>query len=107
MVAWWSVDVAVRQLKAATMFRGVATSVLLRVTPTQPIDPERWAGPVPEDIAAVLREAGQPDRAGLVHGPTGPVRLRFQLTGPDRVEVGLRLEAEFRRLGYDADVSFS
>ena len=72
-----------------------------------PIDPDRWTGLVPEDVAAVLRAAGQPDRAGLEHRRSGPVRLRFHLSGPNRVEAGQRLEERLRQLGYEADVSFS
>jgi hypothetical protein len=32
--------------------------------------------------------------------------MRWHLSGADRVAIGQRLEAELRRLGYDADVSF-
>lgn len=85
----------------------MSTSVLLRVTPTEPIDPDRWAGEVPEGIAAVLTAAGQPDKAGLVHRGSGPVRLLFQLSGPNRVEAGQRLEKQLRHLRYEADLSFS
>jgi len=85
----------------------VSTSVLLSVTPAEPIDPQRWTGPVPEDIATVLRAAGQPVNAGLISTGGGPVRWRFQLSGPDRVAAGLRLEAVLRQLGYQADVGFS
>ena len=85
----------------------MSTSAVLRVTPAEPIDPDRWAGEVPEDIAAVLRAAGQPDKAGLVQRGSGLVRLRFQLSGPNRVEAGQRLEKHLRHLRYEADLSFS
>lgn len=85
----------------------MSTSVVLRVTPAEPIEPDRWAGEVPQDIVAVLRAAGQPDRAGLVQRGSGLVRLRFQLSGLDRVEAGQRLEEQLRHLGYEADLSFS
>jgi hypothetical protein len=42
---------------------------------------------------------------GLSRGGAGPFRLRFQLSGPDRLAVGKALQADARRLGYDANVS--
>ena len=37
----------------------VSTSVVLAVTPKQPIDPDRYMGEVPADVAAALVAAGQ------------------------------------------------
>ena len=85
----------------------MSTSVLLRVRPAEPIDPERWTGEVPEAIAAVLTAAGQPASTNLVHGDDGPVRLRFQIGGGDRVEVGRELCTRLTALGYEANVCFS
>jgi hypothetical protein len=85
----------------------VSASVVLSVTPRRPIDPDRFTVEVPEDIAAALTASGQSLRPGLWCPRSGPVRLLFQLSGPDRVAAGQRLSAELRRLGYDADLTFS
>lgn len=85
----------------------MSTSVVLTVTPKEHIDPDRYVGDVPEDIAAALSEAGQNVKAGLSRRGSGPCRLRFQLSGPDRVEAGRRVEAQLTDLGYQADVRFS
>ena len=85
----------------------MSTSVVLRVTPAEPIDPDRRTVEVPEDIAAALTAAGQPCAPGLWVPHGGPVRLLFQLSGPDRVAAGQRLLAEVRRMGLEADLSFS
>jgi hypothetical protein len=86
----------------------VSTSVVLAVTPAEPIDPDRRSVQVPDDIAAAMAAAGQPRSPGLwvPHGD-GPVRLVFQLSGLDRVAAGQWLLDEMRRLGYEADLSFS
>lgn len=85
----------------------MSTSVVLSVTPGVPIDPDRGAVEVPDDIAALLADAGQPLVPGLWVPHRGPVRLVFQLSGRDRVSAGQRLLEEFRRMGYEADLSFS
>ncbi|TFV62500.1 hypothetical protein E4P41_06965 [Geodermatophilus sp. DF01-2] len=85
----------------------MSTSVVLSVTPAEPIDPERHTVGVPDDIAAALTAAGQPRAPGSWVPRSGPVRLLFQLSGPDRVAAGQRLLAEVRRMGYEADLSFS
>jgi hypothetical protein len=87
--------------------RVVSTSVVLSVRPGKPIDPDRYTGEVPDDIAAALTASGQPVRPGLWCPSSGPVRLLFQLSGPDRVAAGLRLVDQVRLLGYEADLSFS
>ena len=91
---------------AATTVHLVSTSVVLAVTPKQPIDPDRYTGDVPADVSAALTAAGQAVKAGL-RCSRGQCRLLFQLSGRDRVEMGQRLEVQLRELGYDADVSFS
>jgi hypothetical protein len=85
----------------------VSTSVVLSVMPREPIDPGRFTGEVPDDIAGALRASGQPLGPGLWCPRSGPVRLLFQLSGPDRVAAGRRLLDEVRRMGYEADLSFS
>lgn len=86
--------------------RRVSTSVVLSVTPVEPIDPDRRVE-VPADIAAALAAAGQPRPPGLWVPRSGPARLLFQLSGRDRVAAGRRLLDEVRRLGYECDLSFS
>ena len=85
----------------------MSTSVLLAVTPKEVIDPDRYVGDVPADVATALTAAGQVVSAGLSRSGSGPWRLRFQLSGPDGVATGQRLETRLRQLGYEADVSFS
>jgi hypothetical protein len=85
----------------------VSTSVVLSVTPSEPPDPDRFTGEVPEDIAAALAAAGQLSGPGLWCPRNGPVRLLFQLSGPDRVAAGHRLVDEMRLMGCEADLSFS
>ncbi len=84
----------------------MSTSVVLSVTPNRPIDPDRYTGEVPDDIAAALMACGQPSQPGLWCPRGGPVQLLFQLSGPDRVAAGQRLLDEVRLLGYEADLSF-
>lgn len=85
----------------------VSTSVVLSVTPRDPIDPDRYSGQVPGDVAAALSASGQPLRPGLWCPRSGPVRLLFQLGGPDRVTAGQRLLDQVRLMGYEADLSIS
>jgi hypothetical protein len=63
---------------------------------------DTWHGRL---VEVTCREAGQPLKHGLSRGGAGPLRLRFQLSGPDRFAVGKPLQADARRLGYDADDS--
>jgi len=85
----------------------VSTSVVLSVTPSEPVDPDRFTGGVPDDIAAALAAAGQVSGPGLWCPRNGPVRLLFQLSGRDRVAAGHRLVDELRLRGYEADLSVS
>ncbi|MCF6743465.1 hypothetical protein E9529_04095 [Blastococcus sp. KM273128] len=85
----------------------MSTSVVLSVTPAEPVDPDRRSVDVPDDVAAALAAEGQPGNPGLYVPRSGPVRLLFQLSGPDRVAAGRRLVAGLRRLGYAADLSIS
>ncbi|WP_092196545.1 hypothetical protein [Blastococcus tunisiensis] len=85
----------------------MSTSVVLTVTPAVPIDPDRRTVEVPDDVAAALAAAGQPRAPGLWVPRSGPARLLFQLSGRDRVSAGQRLLDELRRMGYEADISFS
>ena len=87
--------------------RAVSTSVVLSVTPSEPIDADRYTGEVPEEIAAALTASGQLLKPGLWCPHSGPVRLLFQLSGPDRVAAGQRLLEELRLLGYQADLTIS
>ena len=95
------------RLEFATTVGRVSTSVVLSVTPAEPIDPDRQTVEVPDDIAAALTAAGQLRAPALWVPRSGPVRLLFQLGGPDRVATGQRLLDEVRRMGYEADLSFS
>ena len=90
-----------------TTVRAVSTSVVLSVTPAEPVDPDRSPVQVPDDVAAALAVAGQRRDPGLWRPRSGPVRLLFQLSGPDRVAAGRRLVEELRLLGYEADLSIS
>jgi len=85
----------------------VSTSVTLSVTPRRPVAPDQYFGEVAGDIAALLSAYGQPQRPGLWAPREGPVRLLFQLTGPDRLTAGQRLLDELRLLGYEADLAVS
>ncbi|MDP5183256.1 hypothetical protein QOZ88_11455 [Blastococcus sp. BMG 814] len=85
----------------------MSTSVVLSVMPSEPIDPDRYMGDVPDDIAAALTAAGQPRSPGLWVPRSGPVRLLFQLSGPDRVVAGQRLVEQVRLMGYEADLSLA
>ncbi len=85
----------------------MSTSVVLSVTPREPVHPDRYTGDVPDDIAAAMTASGQPLEPGLWCPGSGPVRLLFQIRGPDRVAAGQRLLDEVRRMGYQADLSFS
>ena len=77
------------------------------MTPRAPVHPDRYTGDVPDDIAAALTASGQPLEPGLWCPGSGPVRLLFHLSGPDRVAAGQRLLDELRRMGYQTDLSFS
>ncbi len=85
----------------------MATTVLLEVTPHEaPVDLDRQDSPLPADLAAVLTREGVPLEHGWSRHGHRAWRMQWQLSGPDRVELGRRLEAELRRLGYEADASF-
>ncbi|MGY1722160.1 hypothetical protein [Blastococcus sp. SYSU DS0533] len=85
----------------------MSTSVVLSVTPAEPVDPDARAVEVPDDIAAALGAVGQPGSPGLWVPRRGPVQLLLQLSGPDRVAAGRRLLAEVRGMGYAAELSVS
>jgi len=85
----------------------VSTSVTLIVTPKAAVDPDRYTGAVPPDILAALRASEQPEEAGLWCPRSGPVRLLFHLSGPDRLTAGQRLVDDLRLLGYEAELSIS
>lgn len=83
----------------------MSTVVLLEVTVRGVVDPEREVL-APPDVLRALAAAGQPTRHGLSRQGRGPLRLQFQLSGPDRVSVGQVLQAKLRELGYEADTTF-
>jgi hypothetical protein len=76
--------------------------VLLEVTVGLDANPDTDVAP--EDVVAALQAAGQPVSHGWSRRGDDPWRLRFQLTGRDRVTVGQALEAELCVLGYDPEV---
>ena len=92
---------------AVATVRRVSTSVVLSVTPRERIDPDRFTGEIPDDIAAALGASGQPLQPGLWRPRSGPVRLLFHLSGTDRVAAGQELLRRMREMGYEADLSFS
>jgi putative flippase GtrA len=94
-------------IASAATVRSVSTSVVLSVTPREPVDPDRYTGEVPDDIAAALTSCGQPVRPGLWCPRSGPVRLLFELSGADRVAAGQRLLGRLLLMGYEAKLSFS
>ena len=98
---------ASRRAPVGATVREVSTSVVLSVTPREPVEPDRWTGEVPADVAAALVARGQRVAPGLWRPHSGAVRLLFQLGGPDRVPAGQQLLTELRQLGYDADLSVS
>ena len=85
----------------------VSTTVLLLVTPRQPVDPEQGVDEVPADVAALLNEVAQPLGHGLARQGSGPWRLSFQLSGVDRVDVGRQLQRQLKALGYEVDLRVS
>lgn len=80
----------------------MSTRVVLEVTTHAPIDPDRHVNEVPDDLAAALTAAGQSLSHGLAQHGGGPWRLRFQLSGPDRLAVGRTLLENVQGLGFDA-----
>lgn len=92
---------------AVTTVLEVSTSVVLSVTPREPVDPDRFTGEIPDDVAAALTTSGQPLQPGLWRPRSGPVRLLFHLRGADRLAVGHELLRAVRSMGYEADLSFS
>lgn len=85
----------------------MSTTVALLVTPRDALHPDRHDDVLPRDLAAVLAAAGQPLQHGLARQGAGPVRVLVQLSGPDRLETGRRLEHALRQLGYEADLSIT
>ncbi len=83
----------------------MATTVLLEVTLLGPVDISRPVMAPPAVLAAVAG-AKQPTDFGLSRRGDGPWRVRFHLSGPERVDAGEALEEELRALGYEVDVSF-
>ena len=79
----------------------MATTVSLEVALVGEHDLDRDVAAPPGLLAAVAAE-GQDTALGLVQRAHGPVRLRFQITGADRVAVGQRLQERLRGAGYDA-----
>ena len=82
----------------------MSTTVVLEVTPLVAVDADRFVRP-PAEVTRVLHAAGQDDGCGLSCRGSGPWRYHFPLTGRDRATAGQALLEEFRRLGYDADLS--
>lgn len=81
--------------------------VQLDVTPREPRGaPNRLDAPLPADLAAVLARAGVPLGHGWSRHGDRPYRIRWQLSGPDRVALARRLESDLRLLGYEADATF-
>lgn len=81
--------------------------MVIRVTPREPIDPDRFSGAAPAEVAAALRAAGQPATPGLWNPRSGPVQLLFSIGGPDRLADGRRVVEELTRRGYEAELSVS
>ena len=84
----------------------MSTTVVLLVSLPHDVDPDREVA-VPADVLSALARAGQPTGHGLAKDGGGPWRLRYQLTGTDRVAVGRDLLARLRGFGYDADLSIT
>ncbi len=85
----------------------MASTVVLEVTPREPRGDPDTAGPeLPADLAAALQAAGIPLNHGWSCHGERPWRMRWELTGTERVALGGRVEGELRRLGYEAHVTF-
>ena len=80
----------------------MATSVLLEVTLLGPVDVDRTVT-APADVLRAVAAAGQRTSFTLSRRGLEPWRMQFQMSGPDRVRIGQALQAELRRLGYEAD----
>ncbi len=86
----------------------MASSALVEVTPREArVDTNRLEPPLPTDLAAVLGREGVSLSHGWTRHGNRPWRMTWQLSGPDRVAVARRLEADLRLLGYEADAIFS
>ena len=83
----------------------VATSVQLEVTAIGEVSEDR-SNYAPAEVRSLIKSYGQDPKHGMSRRGTDPWRYRWQLTGPDRVEIGRTLQKRLRDLGYDADVSF-
>jgi hypothetical protein len=80
----------------------VSTTVLLEVSIGDDADPHTSVAP--PDVLAAVAGAGQPIGHGWSRRSEGPWRLRFHLTGPDRVTAGQALEKQLRSMGYAAEL---
>lgn len=85
----------------------VASSVFLEVTAVGEVQEDR-SNYAPAAVLRLVASYGQNPNHGMSRrGKGGPWRYHWQLSGPDRVQIGRDLEKRLRDLGYDADVSFS
>lgn len=83
----------------------MASSVFLEVTAVGEVQEDR-SNYAPAEVRGLVASYGQNANHGMSRRGGGPWRYRWQLSGPDRVQVGRDLEKRLRELGYDADVSF-
>lgn len=83
----------------------MATSVQLEVTAVGEVL-ENSSNYAPAEVLRLVASYGQDPNHGMCRHGQRPWRYRWQLSGPDRVEIGRALEKRLRDLGYDADVSF-
>ena len=60
----------------------------------------------PAKVLRLVFSYGQDPNHGMSRRDQRLWRYRWQLTGPERVEVGQACQDRLRELGYDADVSF-
>lgn len=84
----------------------MASSVFLEVTAVGEVQEDR-SNYAPAEIRGLVASYGQYANHGMTRHGGGPWRYHWQLSGPNRVQVGRDLEKRLRELGYDADVSFS
>lgn len=82
----------------------MATSVHLEVTAVGEVH-EATSNTAPVEVRDLLASYGQDPAHGMARHGGRPWRYRWQLSGPDRVDVGRALETRLRELGYEADVS--
>jgi hypothetical protein len=84
----------------------MASSVFLQVTAVGEVQEDR-SNHAPPEVRGLVASYGQNPNHGMLRRSGSPWRYQWQLSGPDRVQVGRDLEKRLRELGYDADVSFS